>query len=740
MCKYAIRYKYSEFLSFMKLRSIIAYIMLSLSGLTALAGPAGKSMVYLKQPDGTTFQAIIRGDEFTRIKTTADGHAIIQNKDGWWHYAVYSTDGRIDSSGWKVGSRPPQDILTNSSQIPYSRLAEIAEKRRASLSEISGIPIFRRMKKMDGVQTRTSSESVTKHALVILAEYKDVRFRHTKDEFIRLLTEEGYSVNGATGSAKEYFDAQFNGLMEFDFHVSDIVTLPKNRAYYGENDTDGNDKSPAEMIEDACRIADEKIDFSLFDDDNDGEADNVFVFFAGHDEAEGGAEECIWSHSWNILRGAGIKLSLDGTVIDRYACTSELTLAFDTNGKAHEFISGIGTFCHEYSHTLGLPDFYDTDYEESGGVSAGLWKRTSIMDGGNYNNLGNTPPNYNAIERLIAGINEPVMLGRSGSYSLEAIHKSNKSYMIPESNMDGFYLLECRTDTGWDNEIGGSGLLVYHLDLSKGHFEKWSLFNEVNIDPAHQLADLIEADGRQDRFATTNEYHSASARITGIFFPHGNTELVRDDLGFSLASIKRNESQGSITFSFIGSDDPLLPPYAENITKDIFADAAIINFESSHLYEGPAYISWGRSGQEKTSLEVMPYKPGKYAFILENLEHSGKTYDIDIRFVHDGVEGESRKISIMTKRMPESEWPYIYLGNMDRNSDGSFKPGSKFPLRTYGAGGAAEIRWEFNGRPVKHGGDGYYVINESGTLQAVIFWEDGSIDKVMKQIIISQEK
>ena len=74
------------------------------------------------------------------------------------------------------------------------------------------------------------------------------------------------------------------------------------------------------------------------------------------------------------------------------------------------------------------------------------------------------------------------------------------------------------------------------------------------------------------------------------------------------------------------------------------------------------------------------------------------------------------------------------------NSDGSFKPGSKFPLRTYGAGGAAEIRWEFNGRPVKHGGDGYYVINESGTLQAVIFWEDGNIDKVIKQIIISQEK
>ena len=63
--------------------------------------------------------------------------------------------------------------------------------------------------------------------------------------------------------------------------------------------------------------------------------------------------------------------------------------AYDHEGKTHEFISGIGTFCHEYSHTLGLPDFYDTDYEDNGGVAAGMWTATSLMDGGNYNNLGN---------------------------------------------------------------------------------------------------------------------------------------------------------------------------------------------------------------------------------------------------------------------------------------------------------------------------------------------------------------
>ena len=724
----------------MTFRHIIATFVLFLSGISAFAGPAGRSPVYLRQPDGTVFQAMIKGDEFTRIKTTAAGHSIIQDSDGWWCYAVYGADGSKTSSGCKVGQDTPSDILSASTAIPYEVLSQKASERRRTDAASAGEPVFKRMKKSGKVSTKAGSEPLTKHALVILAEFKDVRFQYTRDDFIGLLTEEGYSVNGATGSAKEYFDDQFNGLMEFDFHVSDIVTLQKNRAHYGGNDSSGDDQKPAEMIADACMLADEEIDFSMFDDDGDGEADNVFVFFAGHDEAEGGAEECIWSHSWNIYRGAGIRLDLDGIMIDRYACTSELSLAFDSSGKAYEYLTGIGTFCHEYSHTLGLPDFYDTDYEESGGVSAGLWSRTSLMDGGNYNNLGNTPPNYNAIERMIAGINEPETITRSGTYSLGMIQETNRSYIAAGSSEDEFYLLECRAVKGWDANIGGSGLLVYRLDLSDGGFETWTRLNEVNIDPTHQLADLMEADGRQDGFGTTDEYRSYIGNIAGIFFPHGSSEFSLEGLGFSLAAIKRNDQWTAVTFNFLGSDDPLMPPSVADITKDVFADAAIINFESSYIHEGPATVSWGRSGKDKETVEVMPYSPGKYSVTLENLESSGKTYDIDIMFISDGMEGETSSISIMTKRMPATDWPYIYLGNTARNSDGSFKKGTRFPLRVYGAEGAAEILWEFNGRAVTTGGNGYYVINESGSLQATIYREDGGTDKVLKEITISKDE
>ena len=701
------------------------------------AGPARHTAVFLKQPDGSVFQARIKGDEFTRIKTDISGRSLIQDADGWWNYALYEPDGTKVSSGWRVGTETPSGVLAASMDIPYDRLSLNAQTRRQELRS-EEVPIYRRMRETAMTHTRSGEESgpIIKHGLVILANFKDVKFKHTKEEFERLLTEQGYSVNGATGSAKEYFDDQFNGLMEFDFHVTDIVTLSKNRSHYGSNDRDGNDQAPAEMIAEACRLVDSNIDFSLYDDDGDGTVDNVFLFFAGQDEAEGASEECIWSHTWYIRSGAGIRLELDDTTIDRYACSSELTIAFDSVGNIYEFISGIGTFCHEYSHTLGLPDFYDTDYEESGGIAAGFWGSTSLMDGGNYNNMGNTPPYYNALERLIAGINEPEVLKNTGKYSLDPINESGRTYLLNTDDENVFYLFECRSNKGWDTHIGGSGMLAYRIDLTDGKFDRWSIHNKVNTDPSRQHADLIEADGRSDSFVTMEDLAAARKNTAGLFFPHGNNDSIEISEESSLISIKKDGS--SIRFNFVGKEEALIPPTAVNITKDVFADAAIIGFESSYPYEGEATFLWGRSGNEKDTVMVQPYIAGKYAVVLEGLEDAGKTYEIDIFFANDTFEGETKSTSVMTRRMPSSSWPYIYLGSMERNADGTFMKGAKFPLRVYGATGAAEIRWEFNGKTISREGDGYYRFNESGALEATIFWEDGSVDKVMKKINIAQ--
>lgn len=731
----------------MKLNRLI-FVLFGLLFVPGLhASPARNGNIILFQPDGTSFTAVFKGDESTKIKTTSEGHAIIQDKDGWWCYAIYDADGGKCSSGWKVGQDVPSEITSESLQIPYGILSSNGAMIRKRLDILNGDTALKKMVRRQRNLTKAdegeAEETPVKHGLVILASFRDVDFKNGRASFENLLKKEGYSFNGATGCAKEYFDAQFNGKIKFDFHVSEIVTLPKNRAYYGGNDTYGDDRNPAEMIKDACILADDAVDFSLYDDDGDGEVDNVFVFFAGPDEAEGADENCIWSHAWYLQDGAGIRLVLDGKTINRYACTSELTRSYTSTGTVVEYMTSIGTFCHEYSHTFGLPDFYDTDYDDEGGWAAGLWK-TSLMDTGNQNNSGNTPPYYNAIERELLGISDPVTLNTTGRYTLDPIDKNGTCYRIDTDQEGEYFLFECRAAEGWDKHIGGSGMLIYHIDRSNAVMERWDYYNTVNADHSHQCADLIEADGRKDSFGSMEEKANLSKSLSGVFFPYGSTTSFTPDGSpsfrfwsgaespYALVSIKKENSV--ITFNLIEDGKTGTPPDAVNMSYEAFADAAIIRFESSYLFNGEAQAVWGRKDQEDKEITVTPYALGKYSVTLEGLE-SSKTYNLKVTFILDGLEGNTEDISFMTKRMPDVDWPYIYLGSMERDSNGHFLEGGRFPMRVYNAADAAEIRWTFNGEKITPEGDGYWTLKGNGTLQALIIWEDGRRETVTKEII-----
>ena len=286
--------------------------MIAMAAATALsdAAPARRGPITLRQPDGYSFTAVLRGDEFGHILKTMDGCAIIQDEDGYYCYAVFDADGSRHSSGVRVGADTPGDVLAASRQIPYGQIAALAAANRMAVQNLDEEPLTRRIMKAQGMMsddgtplTRSDgslSNTIEKHGLVILAQFSDVPFTYTREDFIRMLTQSRYSVNGATGSALDYFNYQFGGAWEFSFNVSDIVTLSHNRAYYGGNDKDGNDMRPAQMVKDACGLADSMIDFSAYDDDGDGYVDNVFVFFAGGDEAEGAGDDHIWSHAWEL--------------------------------------------------------------------------------------------------------------------------------------------------------------------------------------------------------------------------------------------------------------------------------------------------------------------------------------------------------------------------------------------------------------------------------------------------------
>jgi len=419
----------------------------------------------------------------------------------------------------------------------------------------------------------TKADDGNLRALVILASFKDVPMTNSAAQVKKLLNE-------GDQSAATYFKDQTGRSIEIV--VAGPVTLPSERSYYGTNDEDtGEDLHAGELIADACTAADASVDFSTFDMNADGHVDHVFVIYAGTGEHQenGKHPEYVWPHQYSLKYSEYHTIELDGVTIDYYACSSELEYASASSTR----LCGIGTFCHEFSHIIGLIDLYDTDYEESGGTAAGVWGKTSLMDKGNYNNGSCTPPNYNAIEKELLGVIVPEEF-KAGSYNLFPIGSDNaKTYKIshPE-DPDEYYLFEYRSQEGWDKYIGGKGLLVYHIDKSVNNVsesikyekpitsaERWSVYNEVNCRPDYQCADLIEADSRVDINPTDEQY----SNISGVFFPQNGIYSIGGEATVKMpfrdgtfpSLYLRDillENDGTISFVVADSSSPL-PPVPE---------------------------------------------------------------------------------------------------------------------------------------------------------------------------------
>lgn len=699
--------------------------------------PARGGRVTFTQPDGSTFTAIVTGDEWFRIKTTASGEAIKQESDGWWHYASYSADGTKTSTGYKVGKSTPQSVLDRCRFIPRERLRERARARRESLSRAKHEEnILQRIRRSRNPMSVSESPDNHKYGIVILAEFPDVPFKYTMTDFRNMLTKSMY--NGI-GCAKEYFDAQFKGMYEFTFDVSPIVKLSRKRSHYGANNSHDEDNAPAEMVREACELAAKAgVDFSPYDQDGDGYVDNVYVFYSGEDESDSEIEDCIWAHQWYIgEEGAGLpELEVNGKIISRYACSGELV-----NGTE---LTGIGTFCHEYSHTFDLPDLYDTDYDENG-ESAALWFSTALMDGGSYNNDGHTPPYFNAIEREILGLGAALPIEVGKSYSMEPIHLNNVYYRWETGTPDEYYLLECRSNDGWDEFIGGKGMLVYHID--KTDMRKWELDNTVNAVLSHQCADLIEADpNKSDDMSDRGTSFSSNHKL---FFPYENLDITALMSTTHPTFRKWDGTECEIAFAAIEWDSDNIrfntvsrteisdtPPSVADLSRTVFQDAVIIRFSSDMNHGGKATVRYGKTGSsEMEEMTVEPNETGRYAVLIEGLSPR-TSYSVRISFKANGQIGNTETVNFMTNAVPANAIPYISFKDVARNEDGSFPRDSRIPLRVSNATKAVEIEWTFNDEPVSIGKDCSYKVEQSGTLRAEILWKDGSSDIIEKIINI----
>ena len=401
--------------------------------------------------------------------------------------------------------------------------------------------------------------------------------------------------------------------------------------YYGKNfGADDLDSHAAGMIVEACQLVDEEVNFADYDWDGDGEVDQVYVIYPGKGEADGGTSNTVWPHEWELseaaLYGDGDgPIELDGVTIDTYACGSEL------NGSGR--ICGIVTLCHEFSHCLGFPDFYDIDY--SGGVGMDVW---DLMSGGLYNGNGYCPAGYTSYERWMAGWLEPVELTADTIVTgMKSLQEGGEAYvMYNDGHRDEYFLLENRQQVEWDEYLPAHGLLIVHVDFD---LEAWEN-NQPNDNPRHQRMTWIPADGKIETFKfygttyvseegmATDLYPSGdNNRFTNISFPAATLYNANTDgrrlLNKSVLDIAE-ASNGTISFNFLNEPMEKKDPELAFDVDTVTVEAGTTDFMAPELHNPyDLAVSYSSSNKSLATVDaetgsvVIGDTPGKVVIVAD---------------------------------------------------------------------------------------------------------------------------
>lgn len=554
----------------------------------------------------------------------------------------------------------------------------------------------------------TASE---RKALMLFVQFQDLKFSYTSDSF-----------KGLADSLGLYFNDQFHGEPVFSFTAGPLITIEKDHSYYGENiKGKENDTRMYEAVVKACQQAVDSLSLAPFAITGSTELRDLLILVPGKCEADS-LDANMFSPQFVNVRAKGSYYA-GKYRISCYGIASEL--------GADGAFTGIGTLVHEYCHILGLPDFYDTDGPDSGGLSPALWGRIGIMDGGNLNGGGHRPPGFSAPDyyTLDPGMGE--IIDSTGTYSLEPISEKGRFFVFEGPRSGEVFLAESRIERGWDTLIGGHGLAIYHYDRSDGDAgfsswdgrnlsaaERWEK-NRVNCNPAHQCVELQAPDTLSPFFPSGPLESFASETYPAFRFWDGTPSPL------AISNISQ-DAQGVVTFSLTRPISAIsVVPFQNSLIINWKCDQTIAGIDSCKVIctKGADTLSVGRGAIVKDNV---------WSCTVERLS-AATTYRMTIQIMKNGAPFCSAVTSAVTMPMRQGSFPFIYLKS-ERNADGSFRSGARIPLQIFNASRTEEIRWYFRGSEVEVEPDGLFTIPGSGVLKAEIRWPDGSVDYIEKQI------
>lgn len=515
---------------------------------TVFGRPALKGVLPVTQPDGTTISLQLVGDEYCHYHTTADGYALKKNSQGYYVYATLDADGQLsptDIVAHDAGARTDAELqfIAANGQLRPAISPSMLQARSQNAAARSATRTARRISNYDYANFR---------GLVILVEFNDCSFRYDDyhDIMQQMINQDNYTGESrtnfqlpnmfgggyytCTGSMRDFF--RDNSMEQFvpTFDVVGPVSINRSQFYPGHDN--GTTRRNVQMLVDACTAADELVNFKDYDVDNNGVVDMIYFIFAGLPSyIQGNDERLLWPHQYDISYMQSVRK--DGVKLGRYACSTELFGYQDYNWS---ILEGIGTMCHEFSHVLGLPDFYDTNnYDDRTCMSPGNW---SIMANGADYDYGRRPCGYSLFERYALGFTTPQVVTEPGQYTLTNISESNEGVRINSSQDNEYFMLENRQRTKWNAKLPGSGLMVFRVDST--NVSAWQYQNAVNDNPDHPLYELVRATGYHSN-DTGADLFPGTSHVTSLDNETSPAHLrswTGEDTPFGLSDIQEQDS------------------------------------------------------------------------------------------------------------------------------------------------------------------------------------------------------
>ena len=539
---------------------------LCLSSIGVWGAKANSIPVQVRQSDGTTITVILRGDEHINWYTTLDGVLLVQAADNSYYVGKVTKDGRLiatqqlaHEAAWR--SSAERNLIDKQDKEKFysyvSKVAELSENsyNNRPLTRVTvdsgngGVPYF----------PHTGSPKV----LVILAEFADTTFtiQNTKQVFTNYLMNEGhftetaYRQNGNYKGVRGYFKDCSYGKFTPTFDVVGPVKLPKPQTVYGA----GRNDLPDLLLEDACSAVDNIVDFSKYDANGDGLVDLVYIIYAGHSaNTSGNKETDIWPKSGTI----SISKTFDGKTIRRYGVSNELW-GQEKYKKEQETINGIGLFCHEFSHTLGLPDIYaygeGNDAVDQDNQGMEFW---DLMDGGTEVQFGRVPSPYLAWEREAMGwMSIDTLTTDCYITNLKTIDNGGKAYKILNPSASNEYIVLQSIQKGgwyqgWGNGSYPKGLLAYRISYP---YDKVNIFDYPNNIKGKPRVIVIPADGKvlsaKNSGGKLTKY---TTNLTNDLYPLGSKNSIDEfkmydgsKLQCKIINITQDDANKTVSFKFI---------------------------------------------------------------------------------------------------------------------------------------------------------------------------------------------